>query len=74
MDFMFGECTDGAHNTCTAEPGKRIFYSSELARVALERCKTAREAIALMGELIETYGYYGTGETLPVADKNEACR
>lgn len=70
--LMFGECTDGAHNTCTAEPGKRIFYSSELARVALERCKTAREAIALMGELIEKYGYYGTGETLPVADKNEA--
>ena len=24
-----------------------------------------------VGELIETYGYYGTGETLPVADKNE---
>ena len=23
--LMFGECTDGAHNTCTAEPGKRIF-------------------------------------------------
>lgn len=70
--LMFGECTDGAHNTCTAEPGKRIFYSSELARVALERCKTAREAIELMGALIEQYGYYGTGETLPVADKNEA--
>ena len=70
--LMFGECTDGAHNTCTAMPGKRIFYSSELARVALERCKTAREAIQLMGDLIEQYGYYGTGETLPVADKNEA--
>ena len=70
--LMFGECTDGAHNTCTAEPGKRIFYSSELSRVALERCKTAREAIELMGDLIEQYGYYGTGETLPIADKNEA--
>ena len=40
--------------------------------MALERCKTAREAIELMGALIEQYGYYGTGETLPVADKNEA--
>ncbi|GAB6035678.1 dipeptidase [Fundidesulfovibrio butyratiphilus] len=70
--LMFGECTDGAFNTCKAEPGKRIFYSSELSRVALERCKTAREALQLMGELIERYGYFGTGETLTVADKDEA--
>jgi dipeptidase len=70
--LMFGECTDGAFINNGPEPGKRIFYSSELSRVALERTKNAREAIALMGELIETYGYYGTGETLPVADGNEA--
>ena len=70
--LMFGECTDGAFISNGPEPGKRIFYSSELARVALERCRTAREAITLMGRLIETYGYYGTGETLPVADKSEA--
>jgi dipeptidase len=25
-----------------------------------------------MGKLIDTYGYYGTGEVLPIADKNEA--
>ena len=69
--LMFGECTDGAKLCPDPEPGKRIFYSSELSRVALERCRTAREAIALMGELIEKYGYYGTGETLPVADTEE---
>ncbi|EFC91114.1 peptidase U34 dipeptidase [Dethiosulfovibrio peptidovorans DSM 11002] len=69
--LMFGECTDGAKITAKPEPGKRIFYSSELSRVALERCRTAREAIALMGSLIEEYGYYGTGETLPVADTEE---
>jgi len=28
--------------------------------------------VELMGTLIEKYGYYGTGETLPVADPNEA--
>jgi len=44
------------------EPGKRIFYSSELSRVALERTKTAREAYNSW-RLIETYGYYGTGKT-----------
>jgi dipeptidase len=71
--LMFGECTDGVKDTPGASPlpGKRMFYSSELSRVALERCKTAREAIALIGELIETYGYYGTGETLPMADAKE---
>ena len=63
--LMFGECTDGAFVSNGPEPGKRLFYSSELSRVALERTRTAREAIQLMGELIETYGYYGTGETLP---------
>ena len=70
--LMFGECTCGSFVSNGPEKGKRLFYSSELSRVALERCRTAREAIALMGELLETYGYYGTGETLPVADPREA--
>ena len=69
--LSIGECTNKAKVDPEPEPGKRIFYSSELSRVALERCKTAREAIKLMGELIEKYGYYGTGETLLVADLNE---
>ncbi|MFH1296106.1 MAG: C69 family dipeptidase [Bacteroidota bacterium] len=50
----------------------RIFYSQELSRIALENCKTAREAIMLMGKLLEKYGYYSTGETLLVADADEA--
>ena len=69
--LMFGEATNGAKITAEPKPGKLIFYSAELSRVALERTRTAREAIRLIGELIDTYGYYGTGETLPVADKNE---
>lgn len=70
--LSIGECTDKAKaDDVEPEPGKRIFYSSELSRVALERCKTAREAVLLMGGLIEKYGYYGTGETLLVADANE---
>ncbi|MFH1387215.1 MAG: C69 family dipeptidase [bacterium] len=66
-----GECTDKAKVHPLPESDKRIFYSAELSRVALERCTSAREAVALMGELIEKYGYYGTGETLLVADPNE---
>ena len=70
--LMFGECTNGSKVTPEPEPGKRIMYSAELSRIALERCRTAREAIRLMGDLIEQYGLYGTGETLPVADTEEA--
>jgi len=69
--LMFGECTDGTKIQPEPVPGKLIFYSAELSRVAAERCKTAREAVKLIGSLIETYGYYGTGETLPIGDKEE---
>ena len=79
-NLMMGECTNGAKyepHYVTAEQAaetdghRRLFYSSELSRVALERCRNAREAIALMGELIDEYGYYSTGETLLVADEDE---
>jgi dipeptidase len=70
--LVMGECTDKAKVDPAPEPGKRIFYSAELSRVALERTKTAREAIKLMGTLIAQYGYYGTGETLLVGDPKEA--
>ncbi|MBU2550551.1 MAG: C69 family dipeptidase [Proteobacteria bacterium] len=69
--LAIGECTNKAKVHPLPEPGKRIFYSAELSRVALERCKKAREAVLLMGRLIDEYGYYGTGETLLVADPEE---
>jgi dipeptidase len=69
--LMFGECTDGAKLSPEPVPGKLIFYSAELSRVAAERCTKAREAVELIGHLIETYGYYGTGETLPIGDTEE---
>ena len=70
--LMFGECTDGSKTDNTEPSPKHMFYSAELARVALERCTTAREAVELIGHLIDTYGCHGTGETLPVADPEEA--
>ncbi|CCO23159.1 dipeptidase [Maridesulfovibrio hydrothermalis] len=69
--LSIGECTDKAKVEPEPAPGKRIFYSSELSRVALERCKKAKDAVKLMGALIDKYGYYGTGETLLVADPEE---
>lgn len=69
--LMSGECTDYARIHPDAEEGKRIFYSSELSNIALERCRTAREAVNLTGRLIDEYGYYGTGETLIYGDPAE---
>ncbi|MFC2169863.1 dipeptidase [Acidobacteriota bacterium] len=43
-----------------------------LERIALERASTAREAIKIMGELVEKYGYSDGGECLTLADKKEA--
>ena len=69
--LMSGECTDYAKIHPDAEQGKRIFYSSELSNIALERCKTGKEAVELVGSLIDEYGYYGTGETLIFGDPND---
>jgi len=70
--LMFGECTDYSKVQPTFDAKKRIMYSSELSNIALERTTTAREAVELIGSLIDKYGYYGTGETLPVSDPNES--
>lgn len=48
-----------------------ILYIEELARIALQRCSTARDAIRLMGSLAEEYGYADDGECLTIIDKNE---
>ncbi len=43
-----------------------------LMRLALLRARTAREAIAVMGDLVEQHGYRSTGETFSIADPAEA--
>jgi dipeptidase len=43
----------------------------ELERIALERASTAREAIKIMGEFAEQYGYGDSGECLTVGDAKE---
>jgi len=47
----------------------------DLSKLALERAKTAREAITIMGELATEYGFHGVmpevkeaGESLKVID------
>ena len=50
---------------------KGMFMIEELEKIALQRCSTAREAIQLIGELVEKYGYADFGECLTIADPNE---
>jgi dipeptidase len=71
QNLMIGECTCGAKCQPWPDPKKRLMYASELSRIALERCTTAREAIILISTLIQNYGLYGTGETLLLGDANE---
>ncbi|MBS3819247.1 C69 family dipeptidase [bacterium] len=59
--------------------GRKKLYNSQgmwdimaLQRVALERASTAREAIQLMGRLVEKYGYGDRGECLTICDTKEA--
>jgi dipeptidase len=69
--LAIAEDTCGAKESLKAKKGARIFDIAELSRLAMERCKTAKEAVQLMGSMAENYGYYGWGETLTVADTKE---
>lgn len=64
-----GETTIGG--TSKMRNTKGWFDIVELQRIALERSKTAREAVLIMGELAEKYGYGIGGECLTVVDKDE---
>ncbi|MBQ2126494.1 MAG: C69 family dipeptidase [Bacteroidaceae bacterium] len=43
-----------------------------LIYLALQRSRTAREAIDVMAALVAEYGYYSSGESFSIADPNEA--
>ncbi len=43
-----------------------------LRRIVAEKANSAREAVKIASELIEKYGYTGSGRTYIFADKNEA--
>ena len=50
--------------------GEGIDYVS-LMTLGLQRAKTAREAIKVMTELVNKYGYASSGESFSIADPNE---
>ena len=65
-----GETTYGGREEMVDSTG--IIDYGSLIYIALQRSKTAREAIKNMTKLVETYGYYSEGETFTICDPNEA--
>lgn len=53
------------------EDSTAIMDYGSLIYVTLQRAKTAREAIKIMTDFVKEYGYYSSGESFSVADKNE---
>ena len=48
-----------------------ILDYGSLMYIALQRSRSAREAIRIMTSLVEEYGYYSSGESFTIADPNE---
>ena len=65
------ETTYGGREELVDTVSGLIDYGS-LMVLALQRAKTAREAIQVMTELTEKYGYESEGESFTIADPNEA--
>jgi dipeptidase len=64
-----GETTFGGRSELADTTGG-IDYGS-LMFISMQRSATARDAIRVIAELVEEYGYYGPGESFSIADPYE---
>lgn len=64
-----GETTFGGREEL--KDPKAIMDYGSLMYIMLQRAKTAREGILVMADLVKKYGYYSSGESLSISDKNE---
>ncbi|MFA6949405.1 MAG: C69 family dipeptidase [Lentimicrobiaceae bacterium] len=69
FQVAIGETTFGGRPGLEDSTG--IVDYGSLMFVALQRSKTAREAIKVMAELVEQFGYASSGESLSIGDPNE---
>ena len=67
--LIIAETTYGGHPELFDSTG--IMDYGSLIYVALERARTAREAIDVIVDLADRYGYYSSGESFSIADKDE---
>jgi len=64
-----GETTYGGRGELRNKKG--IMDYGSLIYIALQRSKTAKEAIKVMTDLVAEYGYYSSGESFSISDPNE---
>ncbi|HRS54373.1 MAG TPA: C69 family dipeptidase, partial [Bacteroidales bacterium] len=69
FQVAIGETTFGGRNELINPEG--ILDYGSLIYVTLQRAKTAREAIKIMGELVAEYGYNSSGESFSISDPQE---
>ena len=67
--LIIAETTYGGRHELEDPTG--IMDYGSLIYVALERARTAREAIEVIVDLANTYGYYSSGESFSIADTEE---
>ncbi len=67
-----GESTWGGHKELRDTTGQALIDYGSLIQIALERSKSAREAIDVMTDLVDKYGYASSGESFSIIDKDEA--
>ncbi len=65
-----GETTFGGREELHNSQG--IIDYGSLIYLALQRSRSARQAIKVMTDLVAEYGYYSEGESFSIADPNEA--
>lgn len=70
FQLSIAETTYGGREEMVDSTG--ILDYGSLIYIALQRAKTAREAISVMTSLVEKYGYNSEGETFSICDPNEA--
>lgn len=63
-ETTFGGRTELIDTTAILDYGSLMY-------IALQRSKTAREAIQTITDLVNQYGYYSAGESFSIADPNE---
>ncbi len=69
FQLSIGETTFGGRHEL--EDSTAVIDYGNLIYLALQRARTAREAIKVMTELVREYGYCSGGESFSIADPNE---
>ncbi|MCM1290568.1 MAG: C69 family dipeptidase [Prevotella sp.] len=68
---VIAESTWGGRKELQDTTGQSIIDYGSLIYITLERARSAREAIDIMADLVNKYGYASSGESFSIADKDE---